>query len=236
MTSRMHASPFRSVCIALILALALPLAAQAQGPAPTASPAPPAAAKAPPPAAPAQQDITVTAQQGPVVTVLPGGKDFISPMGEPFRSKDNLSGAEHWFARADTDGNGRLTLEEFKADEVRFFAVLDSDKDGDIGPIEIEHYEEVIAPEVKTMNTWGDVSKGKMDNDGNYTPPPYPERIGAGRFSYLALPEPVVYADANFDRGIDRREFNAAAEQRFKSLDRNGDGRITRAELPKPGG
>ena len=189
-----------------------------------------------PAAEPSQTDITVTGEQGKRVTSLPGGKDFISPMGEPFRSKDDRSGAEHWFAQADADGNGRLTLEEFEADAFRFFATLDTDKSDDIGPIELDHYEDYVAPEVKVTNSWGDPNKGKMDKDGNYVPPPYPERMGAGRIAYLAIPEPVIYADTNFDRGVDKREFNIAAEKRFKMLDRNGDGALSRAELPKPGG
>jgi hypothetical protein len=188
------------------------------------------------PVAPAPEEITVTGRTPVDTKPLPGGKDFISPMGEPFHSKDDLSGAEHWYRQADADGNGSLTLEEFKADAFRFFAFLDSDKDGDIGPIEIERYEEVIAPEVKAPNTYGLPSKVKVDNDGNVTPAPYPDRLGAGRFGYLPLPEPVVYADTNMDRGVSKLEFSQAAEKRFKMLDVNGDGGITRDELPKPGG
>lgn len=199
-------------------------------PAPAAAPAPDAAAEA------ASQEITVTGKNGQTVVALPGKPEFIAPMGEPFRSKDKLSGAEHWFEQADADGDNRVTLEEFKADAFKFFATLDVDKSDDIDPKEIEHYEEYVAPEVKVTNSWGDPNKGKMDNDGNYTPPPYPERIGAGRIAWLAIPEPIIYADTNFDRGVDKREFNAAAEKRFKMLDRNGDGALTRGELPKPGG
>ena len=218
-------------CLPLILAIALSgPSLQAQTPVRAEPPA------ASPPPAPGPEDITVTGQNLPAVTVLPGGHEFISPMGEPFRSLGDRSGAEHWFEQADADGNGRITLEEFEADAFRFFATLDTDKSDDIGPLEIEHYEEYVAPEVKVTSSWGDPRKGKVDNDGKYVEPPYPERLGAGRISYLAIPEPVIYADANFDRGIDRREFKAAAEKRFQLLDRNGDGRLIRAELPKPGG
>lgn len=188
------------------------------------------------PPEPAGQDITVTGRTPVEIRTLPGGRIFISPMGEPFRSTDDLSGAEHWFRQADSDGNGALSLDEFKADEVRFFQILDGDRNGDIEPLEIERYESVIAPEVITSSTYGDPSKVKVDNDGKVTDAPYPERLGAGRYSYLALPEPVVYADTNIDRGVSRFEFAQAAEKRFKTLDINGDGRIVRGELPKPGG
>ncbi len=188
-----------------------------------------------PPETPAADDITVTGRVPTDSKGLSGGRDFISPMGQPFHSKDDVSGAELWFRATDGDGNGALSLEEFQANSVAFFAMLDTDKDGDIGPIEIERYEEVIAPEVKARSTWGDPSKVKVDSDGKVTDAPYPERIGAGRYSYIPLPEPVVYADTNFDRGVSRSEFAQAAAKRFKMLDFNGDGRITRDDLARLG-
>lgn len=57
-------------------------------------------------------------------------------------------------------------------------------------------------------------------------------RQGAGRFSYLAIPEPVSSADANFNRGVSAQELVAAARTRFSLLDTNHDGRLTLAELP----
>lgn len=183
-----------------------------------------AVAQTPPPAAPAAP-----------IAALPGARDFISPMGEPFRSKDELSGAEHWFRQADANGDGKLTADEFRADALRFFATLDTDHDGDIGPMELEHYEEVVAPEVTAGSTNGDPEKVKTDDEGKIViDAPYPDRVGAGRYGYLAIPEPVIYADTNFDRAVSRREFATAADARFRMLDRNGDGRITRDELPVP--
>jgi len=76
---------------------------------------------------------------------------FISPMGEPFRSRpgDKLP-EEIWFERADADNDGKITRAEFLADAGRFFRTLDVNHNGEIGPEEIEHYEEDIAPEVRT--------------------------------------------------------------------------------------
>jgi len=62
------------------------------------------------------------------------------------------------------------------------------------------------------------------------------QRQGAARYGYLDLPEPVVSADRNLNRGVDRQEFAAAAEERFAALDRNGDGYLTPGELPKLNG
>ena len=84
-------------------------------------------------------------------------------------------------------------------------------------------------------STYGDYSKATTDSDGKTVDPPYPTRLGAGRFGYLASPEPIVAADTNMDRGVTRAEFEQAADRRFKLLDANGDGAITRAELPRLG-
>lgn len=65
------------------------------------------------------------------------------------------------------------------------------------------------------------------------TEAPYPTRLGAGRYSFLAMPEPVIYPDLNFDRAVTRAEFVKAADQRFKMLDFNGDGFLRRGELPR---
>jgi hypothetical protein len=195
-----------------------------------APPVPPPAAT-PAPAASPNEAIVVQGQN--VVAPLPGGQIFISPMGEPFHGAEGLSGGELWFRKADANHDNRITPQEFQADALRFFAVLDTDRDGEIGPEEVDHYESDIAPEIRVMSTYGDPSLAKTDDQGDVTDPPYPTRLGAGRYGFLDSPEPVVTADVNFDRAITRSEFAQTAMKRFKQLDTNGDGVITRDELPK---
>ncbi|GAA4760807.1 hypothetical protein GCM10023219_00670 [Stakelama sediminis] len=60
--------------------------------------------------------------------------------------------------------------------------------------------------------------------------------MGAARYSYLPLPEPITAADTNFDASVSLDEFLRAADRRFALLDKNHDGKITRAELPRIGG
>ncbi|WP_217429529.1 EF-hand domain-containing protein, partial [Sphingomonas bacterium] len=60
-----------------------------------------------------------------------------------------------------------------------------------------------------------------------------PTQQGAARFGYLALPEPVIAADADFNRGVSEIEFRQAASRRFALLDADHDGAITRGELPR---
>jgi EF hand len=164
---------------------------------------------APAPAETPNQAIVVQGQT--VVAPLPGGAIFISPMGEPFHGAEGLSGAELWFRKADANHDNKITPQEFEADALRFFAILDTDKDGEIGPDEVDHYESDIAPEIRVMSTYGDPSLAKADDDGNVTDPPYPARLGAGRYGFL----------------------DSTAMKRFKQLDLNGDGVITRDELPR---
>ncbi|WP_156460884.1 hypothetical protein [Sphingomonas sp. Leaf339] len=177
---------------------------------------------------------------GPDFGPAPGDRLFISPAGEPFHaahSPDQL-----WFIGADRDGDGHLTRAEFVADAMRFFAVLDQGVDGEIDPADIVRYETVVAPEIRVRGGNGGSRSGSPSGErggGGRGGPPggaTPTRAGlqgAGRYGYLALPEPIVAADRNMNRGIDRAEMQAAAEQRFATLDTNYDGRITRSELPR---
>lgn len=137
-----------------------------------------------------------------------GPQLFISPMGEPFRAgPDDPYPVDRWFAQADKDHDGRLTQAEVVADADRFFAVLDEDKDGEIIPGEVIRYERDIAPEIrlyerKTM----DRKAIKKLKDA----PAYGEPIGAGRWSFTNIPQPVVAADTDFNRGVTLAEFRAA--------------------------
>ena len=173
-------------------------------------------APAQPPAAPPGQQVIV----------------FISPMGEPFRrSQGPGEPIERWFAGADTDHDGAIGVLEFQADAARFFATLDVNHDGEIAPDEISRYETEIAPEVqsgiRTVTFGNDANNRRRARPGEGP-------FGMGSQALLAIPEPVVSADADFNRGISPLEFRHTAGQRFLLIDRNHDGRITHDELSPP--
>lgn len=168
---------------------------------------------------------------GPAVAAEPQPRRFeeafLSPMGEPFYGRRaGEDGLIPWFQQADRNHDGALTQDEMAADAQRFFEVLDSNHDGEIDPDEIAHYEEVIAPQVRaqsiitTTNLPGGEQDVHVDNESR-----------AGRFGLLAIPEPVVSADSNFNRGVSAEEFAKAAAERFRRLDVNRTGRLTLAEL-----
>jgi hypothetical protein len=56
--------------------------------------------------------------------------------------------------------------------------------------------------------------------------------VGAAAYGLLAEPEPVRAADTNLDGRVTKAEFLAAADRRFKLLDKRKDGKLTLDELP----
>jgi hypothetical protein len=173
---------------------------------------------------------------------------FISPMGEPFgaRTRDDDPFAR-WFHQADSNQDGMLTPDEMRADAERFFARLDSDRDGRIGSEERMAYEATIAPEVQVKSPWkrtrqeaaasrssenrnhGDRRSRRSENtiDGYQLD----SLQGAARYSLLNLPEPVSAADADFNRIVTLDEFRRAASYRFQLLDSNRLGTLSLESL-----
>ena len=173
---------------------------------------------------------------------------FLSPMGEPFRSRTpDDDPFARWFHQADGDQDGMLTADEMRADAERFFAALDVDRDGRIDSEERMAYESKIAPEVQVNSDWKRTreeaaaeSRSGDDSDRGNRRRRWPNEIdgyqldglqGAARYGLLNLPEPVAGADANFDRFVSLDEFRRAASYRFQLLDRDRSGRLTLKNL-----
>ena len=184
------------------------------------------------------------AANAPINVVGHAWAPFISPMGEPFRARtatdDTLA---RWFNQADRNHDGRLTPDEMRADADRFFAELDSDGDGLIGPEELIHYEWELAPDIQ-VNTRlrrqpGEAAPAKAAEEPEDRGGARPNRHrgdgeafagglqGGARYGLLNMPEPVAAADADCDRAITRAEFEQAALERFQLLDRDHRGFLT---------
>jgi Ca2+-binding EF-hand superfamily protein len=173
---------------------------------------------------------------------------FLSPMGEPFRSRTpDDDPFARWFHQADGNQDGMLTADEMRADAERFFAALDVDRDGRIDSEERMAYESKIAPEVQVNSDWkrtrqetaaearpgDDSGRGKRrrrwsDEIDGYQ---LDGLQGAARYGLLNLPEPVAGADSNFDRFVSLDEFRSAASYRFRLLDSDRSGRLTLKNL-----
>lgn len=174
---------------------------------------------------------------------------FLSPMGEPFRGAGGREAqVRRWFDGADANHDGVLTRAEFRADAARFFATLDRNRDGEIGPEEVAYYETEIAPEIRVGGYGGRMGRpggghrgghgghrggggGPGPAAGNASPGEAPLQ-GAARFGFFPYPEPVTAADADLNRGITLAEFLAAADQRFLALDSAHDGALRFETLP----
>ena len=173
------------------------------------------------------------------------GRLFISPMGEPFHGNRGEDALAAWFTQADANHDGYLTVEEMQADAERFFGRLDVNHDGEIDPDEITSYENMVAmemsrgrleavatPAIATGAPGGDTGGFRGGHRGaeNFDRPGAVHQ-GAARFGLLDLPEPVISADENFNRGVSLSEFRSAASHRFVALDLDHKGRLTLAGL-----
>jgi hypothetical protein len=166
---------------------------------------------------------------------------FVSPSGKPFRAGPEAPyPVAAWFAEADASHDGRISRDEFRADADAFFGVVDADRDGVITMVEVAAYEEEIAPEITRLNI-----PGVREGGGEMGPRGGRHRrgggaggFGAGRqgaamFGLINEPEPIRAADADFSLTVTRAEWRAASDRRFGLLDRDRDGALTLAELPR---
>jgi hypothetical protein len=163
---------------------------------------------------------------------------FLSPAGEPFHADAGKPyPVSVWFAQADADHDGKLTRDEFRADFARFFNLLDQNHDGVIDGLELQRYEQKVAPEV--LPRLAQVQGGYPgERGGGRLAEPSRSRgggeyDGAPAYSLLNVSEPVASADADFDGRITLQEFQAAADRRFDQLDKNKDGYLTLDTLPQ---
>jgi len=175
---------------------------------------------------------------------------YLSLMGEPFRG---VAGGPRpladWFAVADLNHDGAISLTEMLEDASRFFKVLDVDGNGVISPIEMARYERDVAPaRVRFQAGLRPVrSADKSDSTGrrSYDPGQPAESggrrsfgsigEGAGRMTrdleFLEVPQPVLMADADFDQRVSADEFAKLAARRFVANDKNKDGLLQPSEL-----
>jgi hypothetical protein len=163
---------------------------------------------------------------------------FLSPMGEPFRAETGQPyPSAVWFARADTNQDGSVTRDEMVADALRFFDTLDLNHDGKLTPDEVGRYESVVAPETSIYSVipddYFDRRRRQRDGDAMADSRDYGGAMGAGRYAWLNIPEPVVAADQDVDRIVTRDEFATAAAGAFERLDVLDRGRLRLQDLPR---
>lgn len=180
---------------------------------------------------------------------------FISPAGEPYRAERRAPyPVAAWFAHANTSHDGKLTRAQFDADAMAFFRQLDENHDGVLDGLEVQDYEQKVAPEILPQiddlraNEGMDASlafdaeadsenrRNRKSSGLGQSRPLAPRGVGvqgAGVYSLLNTPEPVAAADTRFDGRITAAEFQAAVDRRFDLLDKTGQGYLSLDRLPK---
>jgi hypothetical protein len=176
------------------------------------------------------------------------GRLFVAPSGEVFRGGAATPPMQTWFAQADADHDGAITYAEMRADFARAFATFDTDGDGEIEPDEVTRYETQVLPEMGRFGFRPGSSaafgpgirrQGRLDRGrsggrtglrrragGNWA-----MMAGAARFGLLPIAHPIMDADVDFNRGVTRDEFDAAAGRRFNQLNVSGASRLTIDDL-----
>ncbi|KKC26232.1 EF-hand domain-containing protein [Sphingomonas sp. SRS2] len=166
---------------------------------------------------------------------------FMSPVGEPFRPKEDADDpVRRWFEQADRDHDGKLTTGEMMLDADRFFARLDKNGDGELLPDEVHAYEDGV-PEIRLYQARREPEAGAKPRDGERERASkrkpgglaYGGAMGAGRYAFLNIPNPVAAADSDVNRAVDAKEFRTAAAERFRDLDPNQVKALSFALLPK---
>jgi hypothetical protein len=165
-------------------------------------------------------------------------KTYIAPLGAPVRTDGRTDPMGVWFAQADADHDGRLTVAELQADGDRFFATLDKDASGEIDPQEMSDYENFTAPELKLYQPGQDQrghdrKERKALKTAARQRADYEAPYGAGLWASLNIPEPVNSADFDINRGVSKAELEQAAVKRFPLLDTAHRGYLTYDTLPK---
>ncbi|WP_199554909.1 EF-hand domain-containing protein [Sandaracinobacteroides hominis] len=149
---------------------------------------------------------------------------FIAPSGEPFRAGlDEPYPVAKWFAGADADGDGKLTLAEFVADGDRWFKALDSSRNGVLEAAEIDAYEAAVLAPLTGRPGMGAPAAGA----GAGGPPPgggRPKRgeappRGAGAYGLIDIPHPIKAADQDMNSRVTPGEYHKVMTSRFEMLD-----------------
>lgn len=172
------------------------------------------------------------------------------------QTADGSKYSEHMLRKWDSNGDGRISLDEYLAAAGARFRQIDAQKMGAVSVEQIagspkahERIERRTAGLVRRLDAAGNgyvtqdefvaaarkrFARLDRNGDGKLTP----DELGSGRGGHAGSGTRAQRAqhrfdklDANHDGVVSAEEFGAAAIARFKALDAAGDGRVTAAEI-----
>ena len=166
------------------------------------------------------------------------GSTVYSPNGEPLTGgvlgrPSCLEAASEWFARVDADHDNSIDLTEFLADARIQFLRMDLDGDGAIYPSELLTFRGALqGPSKRTKyapDESFDADRAKLMAMG-LIPEDDPD-MQTDKNHFHDFSDPVMSADVNLDFRVTQAEFTAQAQEIFKTLDLDHDGKIERIEI-----
>jgi len=142
-----------------------------------------------------------------IALVLSAGLGLTAVAGAALADK-----GQGMFGRADTNGDGFVSKEEFAAGRKAMFAKLDANGDGTVDQAELD----------KAREAW---HEHKSQQTGSSAQAETPNKEHHGRF--------MARIDTNNDGKVTTEEFAAAGDAMFAKFDANGDGKLAQDEMPK---
>jgi len=187
-----------------------------------------------------------------------GGQSISSMQYADFSRKEHCDRAAQYFRRADWNGDGKLSLDEYMAPLHAKFA--DRDRTG-TGVIDCSRragansFGSKGSPHRRTSVARGMCPSNDFNQDGKVTRAEY-DKVNAQKFSQAAHGAKVMTfeqfladggsrapglsghiferLDTNHDGKLTLTEFAASQQKQFARLDKNKDGVVTREELATP--
>ncbi len=171
------------------------------------------------------------------------GAVIFSPNGEPLSGgalghPSCIEAIASWFDRVDTNHDGFIDRNELLADARIQFLRMDIDGDGAVYPSELLVFRETFQGPARRTNNMGDgkdePNKVEMDR---LRAMGYASGVVTADDRYKKkeqvadISDPVMSADTNLDFKVTLDEFTAQAQDLYKHIDADHDGKIERMEM-----